>query len=70
MATGTIKKLVRDRGFGFITGQDGAEVFFHRNAVQGAAFDSLAEGQAVEFDSEQGEKGPRAANVRLTSPGA
>jgi len=70
MATGTIKKLVRDRGFGFITGQDGAEVFFHRNAVQGAAFDSLAEGQAVEFDSEQGEKGPRAANVRLASPGA
>ena len=70
MATGTIKKLVRDRGFGFITGQDGAEVFFHRNAVQGAAFDSLAEGQAVEFDSEQGEKGPRAANVRLAPPGA
>ena len=70
MATGTIKKLVRDRGFGFITGQDGAEVFFHRNAVQGAAFDSLAEGQAVEFDSEQGEKGPRAANVRLAAPGA
>ena len=70
MATGTIKKLVRDRGFGFITGQDGAEVFFHRNAVQGAAFDSLAEGQAVEFDTEQGEKGPRAANVRTATPGA
>lgn len=70
MATGKIKKLVRDRGFGFITGQDGAEVFFHRNAVQGAAFDSLAEGQAVEFDTEQGEKGPRAANVRTATPGA
>ncbi len=67
MAQGTIKKLIRDRGFGFITAQDGAEVFFHRNAVQGAAFDSLTEGQAVTFDTEQGDKGPRAANVRIAS---
>ncbi len=69
MATGKVKKLIRDRGFGFITTQDGAEVFFHRNAVQGAAFDSLTEGQAVTFDTEQGEKGPRAANVRIASDG-
>ena len=65
MGTGRVKKLLRDRGFGFITVQDGAEVFFHRNAVQGAAFDSMTEGQAVTFDNEQGEKGPRAANVRI-----
>ncbi len=69
MANGTIKKLIRDRGFGFITAQDGAEVFFHRNAVQGAAFDSLTEGQAVTFDTERGEKGPRAANVRVAASG-
>lgn len=68
MATGKVKKLIRDRGFGFITAQDGAELFFHRNAVQGAGFDSLTEGQAVTFDTEQGEKGPRAANVRIASP--
>ena len=70
MATGKVKKLVRDRGFGFITAQDGAELFFHRNAVQGATFDSLTEGQAVTFDTEQGEKGPRAANVRVAGSGA
>ncbi len=69
MAQGTIKKLIRDRGFGFITAQDGAEVFFHRNAVQGTPFDSLTEGQAVIFDTEQGDKGPRAANVRIASAG-
>ena len=67
MATCRVKKLIRDRGFGFIAAQDGAELFFHRNAVQGTGFDSLVEGQAVEFDAEQGEKGPRAANVRIAS---
>jgi CspA family cold shock protein len=70
MATGKIKKLIRDRGFGFITAQDGAEVFFHRNAVQGGAFDSLTEGQTVEFDPERGDKGPRAANVKIAAPSA
>ena len=70
MATGRVKKLIRDRGFGFITAQDGAEMFFHRSTVQGAAFDSLMEGQAVTFDTEQAEKGPRAANIRIAAPGA
>ena len=70
MATGTVKKLVGDRGCGFIAAQDGSEVFFHRTAVQGAAFDSLTAGQNVEFNVEQGEKGPRAANVRMVGPGA
>jgi len=68
MATGTVKKLVRERGFGFITGSDGVETFFHRSALQGEGFDALAEGQAVEFDVERGEKGPRAANVRVSAP--
>ena len=70
MATGTVKKLVRERGFGFITPQDGPEVFFHRSALQGAVFDSLTEGQAVEFDVERGEKGPRAANMKASLPSA
>ncbi len=65
MATGTVKKLVRERGFGFIQGQDGVELFFHRSALQGEAFDTLAEGQTVEFDIEKGAKGPRAANMKL-----
>ncbi len=70
MGTGTIKRLVRERGFGFIQGHDGVELFFHRSALQGEAFDTLTEGQAVEFDAERGDKGPRAANVRVSSPSA
>jgi CspA family cold shock protein len=66
MARGTVKRLVRERGFGFILGEDGVEVFFHRSALQGEAFDALAEGQAVEFDVERGGKGPRAANMKVT----
>ncbi len=68
MATGTIKKLVRERGFGFITGSDGVELFFHRSALQGEGFDTLAEGQAVEYDVETGSKGPRAANMKVGPP--
>ncbi|MFA5026322.1 MAG: cold shock domain-containing protein [Candidatus Methylomirabilota bacterium] len=67
MATGTIKRLVRERGFGFIEGADGTELFFHRSALGTGGFDDLKEGQAVEFDVERGEKGARAANVKLTS---
>jgi CspA family cold shock protein len=70
MATGTIKRLVRERGFGFILGQDGTELFFHRSALQGEGFDTLTEGQAVEFEVERGAKGPRAANMKVTPPSA
>jgi CspA family cold shock protein len=70
MATGTIKRLVRERGFGFIQGQDGVELFFHRSALQGEAFDTLVEGQAVEFDVQRGDKGPRAANMKVSPPSA
>ena len=50
MATGTIKKLVSDRGFGFIQQADGTELFFHRSAVAGTTFDQLTEGQAVTYE--------------------
>ena len=68
MATGTIKRLVRERGFGFILGQDGTELFFHRSALQGEGFDTLTEGQSVEFEVERGAKGPRAANMKVVLP--
>ncbi len=64
MPSGTIKRLVRDRGFGFIRDDGGQEWFFHRSAVAQGAFDNLAEGQRVQFDEEASAKGPRAGNVR------
>jgi CspA family cold shock protein len=65
MATGTIKKVVSDRGFGFITAEDGKEYFFHRNSLQASLdFDRLNGGERVEFDVEASPKGPRAGNVR------
>jgi len=59
---GTIKRLVSDKGFGFIMADSGQEYFFHQTAC--ASFDSLREGQAVTFQTGQGPKGPRAENVR------
>jgi CspA family cold shock protein len=64
MPQGTVKRLARDRGFGFITGDDGIEYFFHRSATRGD-FDSLREGQRVSFQVEAGLKGPRASSVRI-----
>ena len=61
---GTIKHVVRDRGFGFILISDGQEVFFHRSGLQQMDFDGLKGGETVEFEVEQSEKGPRATNVR------
>lgn len=63
MHKGKIKKLIRDRGFGFISHTDGREVFFHRSGVIDDKFDNLSEDQEVAFDVEQGQKGPRAINV-------
>lgn len=63
---GTIKRVIRDRGFGFIRTAEGQEVFFHRSGLQGLNFDSLQEGQPVEFELRQGDKGPRAENVRAS----
>lgn len=62
MATGTIKKLVSDKGFGFIT-TDRGDLFFHHSAVEGTQFESLREGQEVEFSEGSGPKGPRADSV-------
>ncbi len=62
---GTIKRLVSDKGFGFILADDGNEYFFHNSACQGTRFDELREGQAVSFEKGQGPKGPRGENVRV-----
>ena len=64
---GTIKRVIRDRGFGFIRSADGQEIFFHRSSLQQLNFDSLKEGETVEFEMERGEKGPRATAVRPTA---
>jgi CspA family cold shock protein len=69
MARGTIAKVVRDRGFGFIRGNDGKDVFFHRSGVIEAAFEDLDLGTTVDFDVEQSPKGARASNVRLAPGG-
>ena len=63
MAQGTIKKLITDKGFGFIAGE-GKELFFHQSAVEGISFDELREGQAVTYNEGEGPKGPRADNVK------
>ena len=62
--TGTIKRLIGDKGFGFIAASDGKEYFFHQSACRQTAFDELHEGQAVTFDVGHGPKGPRGENVR------
>ena len=64
MSQGTIKKLVSERGFGFIEGEQG-ELFFHHSAVQGTPFESLREGQIVEYTEGRGPKGPRAETVTV-----
>ena len=64
MATGTVKWFNNTKGYGFITAEDGTDVFVHHSDIQGDGFKSLDEGDAVEFDIAQGEKGPKAANVR------
>lgn len=65
MHTGKIKKLIRDRGFGFISDTDGREVFFHQNSLVDVRFDALNEDQKVEFEVEKSSKGPRAINVHI-----
>jgi CspA family cold shock protein len=65
MTTGTIKKVVSDRGFGFILAEDGKDYFFHRNQLEGSLdFDRLIGGERVTFEIESSPKGPRAARVQ------
>lgn len=62
---GTIKKIMRDKGFGFIEADDGSEVFFHRaSCAPRVYFDDLRDGTDVEFQVRPGEKGPRATNLK------
>lgn len=65
MPTGTVKWFNDDKGFGFITPDDGSkDLFVHQSAIAGDGFRSLAEGAKVSFDTEESEKGPRAINVQ------
>ncbi|MGZ9193773.1 MAG: cold shock domain-containing protein [Gemmatirosa sp.] len=62
--TGTVKWFNNDKGFGFIAPEDGSkDVFVHHTAIQGSGYKSLDEGEKVEFDVAQGQKGPQAENV-------
>ena len=63
-STGTVKWFNDDKGFGFITPENGQkDLFVHHSAIQGSGFKSLSEGDRVEFDAVQGQKGPAAENV-------
>ncbi len=67
MHTGKIKKIISDRGFGFISDTDGREVFFHQNGVTEGQFMNLKEEMRVEFEIEDSPKGPRAVDVRIAA---
>ncbi len=65
MQTGSVKKVVPDRGFGFIAADDGQEYFFHRSGLDSSLeFDSLGGGERVSFEVERSDRGPRARQVR------
>jgi len=69
MATGSVVRLIRDRGFGFVGADVGSEIFFHHSTLGPGEFDALQEGQQIEFDIENDPRGrgKRAGNVRLVS---
>lgn len=69
MAKGTIRRLITDRGFGFIKGEDEEDLFFHRNDLEEVDYNSLTEGQQVEFEIGQGRDGrSQAVKVKLAEP--
>lgn len=61
--TGTVKWFNSEKGYGFVTSEDGLDIFVHFTAITGDGFKSLEEGQKVEFDVTEGDRGPQAANV-------
>ena len=67
MPRGTVKWFDDAKGFGFISGEDGKDVFVHHTAIQGDGFRTLAQGQSVEFEVQQDKKGPRALKVTKLS---
>ncbi len=71
MPKGTIRRLIAERGFGFIKPEQGQDLFFHRNELQGVQFAMLTEGQEVEFEMGQGRDGrSQALRVRVAQPKA
>ncbi len=70
MAQGTVKWFNNSKGFGFITQDDGGDVFVHHSAIQSDGFRSLSEGERVEFEVVKGPKGPSASNVKKINSGA
>ncbi len=69
MAKGKVKWFNDQKGYGFIASDEGGDVFVHHTAIQKEGYRTLAEGEEVEFDLEQGPKGPKAANVRSAAQG-
>ncbi|HEV2906283.1 MAG TPA: cold-shock protein [Actinomycetota bacterium] len=67
MATGTVKWFSSEKGYGFISQEDGPDVFVHFSSIQGEGYKNLEENQKVEFDVTEGDKGPQAANVRIVA---
>jgi CspA family cold shock protein len=63
MTKGTVKWFNESKGYGFITAEDGTDVFAHYSAIQGDGFKTLAEGDSVSFDVLPGDKGPKASNI-------
>jgi CspA family cold shock protein len=67
MPQGKIKRLVTDRGFGFLEGENGNDLFFHHSEVNGSSFEELREGQNVSYTVGQGKKGPCATSIRAAA---
>jgi len=67
MSKGTVKRIIRERGFGFISAEDGREIFFHRSELQDVDFDSIGEGDQLDFTIVKGKKGPQAIGITKAS---
>ena len=63
MGSGTVKWFNESKGYGFLTSDDGSDIFVHYSSIQGDGFKTLVEGDKVDFDVEEGQKGPKAVNV-------